>query len=72
MDVRCPPTFGMIRSVGAYFIFPATPLWEEDWSQRLFAGVDPADVYFILPATPLWEEDRSQRFLQVLILRMFI
>ena len=45
MDVRCPPTFGMIRSVGSYFIFPVTPLWEEDWSQGFSADVDSADVY---------------------------
>ena len=61
MDFRCPPTFGIIRFVGVYFILPVTPLWEEDWSQRLSAGVDSADVYFILPVTPLWEEDWSQR-----------
>ena len=34
MDVRCPPTFGMIRSVGSCFIFSVTPLWEEDRSRR--------------------------------------
>ena len=72
MDFRCPPALGIIRFAGVYVILPVTPLWEEAWSQRLCAGVDPAGVYSILPVAPLWEEDRPYRFLQVLILRMFI
>ena len=61
MDVRVPPTFGIIRCVGVYFYSSCDSSLGRGPVAEVFAGVDPADVYFILPVTPLWEEDWSQR-----------